>query len=210
MNEKTTNSEKNMKKKKTLDKEYSDKDIHNDLRNNFAQEKNLIPSINNLYNPYPKFSDDDIEKKIKDSKNNETINYIEEPCYNTFNEHRSEHKIINRKKNNEENKNKKELEKQRGKNNLEEKVKYLEEMNKIKISGLEQQNTIKINKLSEEYKYNFNIYVKEYQNKNDINMNLFSEKTLLNQKYDSTNQIIAQYSQELESQLEESKTNRER
>ena len=105
----------------------------------------------------------------------------------------------------EKNINKKELEKQRGKNNLEEKVKYLEEMNKIKISGLEQQNTIKINKLSEEYKYNFNIYVKEYQNKNDINMNLFSEKTLLNQKYDSTNQIIAQYSQELESQLEESK-----
>ena len=107
MNEETTNSEKNIKKKKTLDKEYSEKDIHNDLRNNFAHEKNLIPSINNLYNPYPKFSDDDIEKKIKDSKNNEIINYIEEPCYNTFNEHRSEHKIINRKKNNEENKNKK-------------------------------------------------------------------------------------------------------
>ena len=95
----------------------------------------------------------------------------------------------------EKNNNKKEIEEQRKNNNLEENKKHLGQINKNKIY-----------KLIDEFKFNFDKFVKEFENKNkSINNDIFSHNNYLNQEELSIKDMLSQYSEELESQLEFSK-----
>ena len=81
-------------------------------------------------------------------------------------------------------------------------------MNKIKKTRLEQQNKSKIDKLMEEIKNDFDRYAQDFENKNkNLRNNLNSNIFLYQEEGDSSlKEILSQYSTQLESQLELSKT----
>ena len=180
-------------------------------------DKNEIKKIKNETNEELVNYEKELEKKMKlelDEYKKELIQEYEIDDIEQDNSNNNGTKNLEIKKINlesqikiqkERNNNKKEIQEQTKKFELEEKNKYLEEMNKIKISRLEQQNNNKINRLSDEYKNNFNIFVKEFQNRNNNNVDLSSNISIFNQKNDLSKELISQYNQELDTQLEESK-----
>ena len=195
------------KDKKNFIKEFN-KNYPNKKDNDLERYKNeLKEDLSNYENELKNKMNENIEKYkkelIEEQENNLAYDYDDNN--GDFDLNNLELKRINLetqiKKQKMNNNDKKENNEKLGRNNENETKRHLEEMNKIKKSRLDLQLNNKIKEFTDQIQKDFENYQKIY----NINNNTFSGNNLNNNKEDSMEEKLNEYSNDLKSQLEENK-----
>ena len=188
-----------------IEKKNNIKNYQNELKDDLSQyEKELE---NNMNIEIEKYKNNLIEE-YEESLNNGDNDDIKDNDWKNM-EMKKKKLEIQIKEQKEKNENKNETEGKKVNDNLNNKKKHYEEMNKIKMSRLDLQNKNKVSDLLKQYEIDFNNYVKQYKEKNKY----LNDNPIINNSFNtknknddiSLNEILEKYSKDSEYKLEEKK-----